>query len=83
MSARPNSETVARVCAVVADLFSVPEDELSGASSPATVPAWDSMGQLNLILEIEQQFGIEMSQERVMRITDIDSIAEIIDSAAA
>ncbi len=31
--------TVARVRAVVADLFTVPEETLSGASSPATVAA--------------------------------------------
>ncbi len=78
-----SAETVERVRGVVAMLFDVPEESVTAESSPQNMGKWDSMGQLTLILEIEQEFGIEMTHDRVARMTSVGALADILDEAGA
>ena len=71
-----------KVRGIVATLFNAPLSRINAESSPATLDGWDSMGQLTLILEIEQEFGIAMTHERVQRMQNVGAIADIITEAA-
>ncbi len=70
-----------KVRSLVATLFNVPVEDITEDSSPETVEAWDSMGQLNLILELEQEFDIAMTHDRVQRMTSVGAIAELLTEA--
>ncbi len=50
------AERLDRVKQIISTLFNVDEASLTAASSAKDISAWDSMGQLMLILELEQQF---------------------------
>lgn len=72
------SDLTARVIAVAADVFGVPVETLSGASTPETVDAWDSISHLNLMLSVEQSFETSIPPERMPELTSIEKlIAEI------
>jgi acyl carrier protein len=72
-----------RVEEIVATMFNVPVDTVSLASSPATTESWDSMGHLMLVLEIEQQFGVQFAPEDVEEIADVRSIVDLVQRKQA
>lgn len=42
--------------------------------------AWDSMNQLNLVIELEMEFGISLEPEEIGRMVDFQSVLEIVKS---
>lgn len=40
--------------------------------------AWDSMNQLNLVIELEMEFGISLEPEEIGRMVDYASVIEIV-----
>lgn len=42
--------------------------------------AWDSMNQLNLVIELEMEFGVSLEPEEIGRMVDFPSILEIVKS---
>lgn len=40
--------------------------------------AWDSMNQLNLVIELEMEFGISLEPEEIGRMVDYASVVEIV-----
>ena len=64
---------------IAARVFSVSQDDISGASKPGDFPAWDSMGQLNLFLAIEGELKVKFKPDEIMSAL---SIAEIADKVS-
>lgn len=62
----------------LADLLQVPRSALSVASSPIDVPAWDSVQHLNLILVLEDRFGIAFEPEEIGTAESIGALADVI-----
>jgi acyl carrier protein len=73
------TENTVRVKQVIATLFNVDEASLTPASSTEDIPGWDSMGQLMLILELEQQFEIQIPPERAEKLTSISAIISFLE----
>lgn len=48
--------------------------------SQKTCKAWDSMNHLNLIVELEMEFGVSLEPEEIGRMVSYQDIKEIIDS---
>lgn len=69
-----------RVKQVVSDVFGLPPGEVSADSSPHTVEAWDSMGHLNLVLALEQAFGVQFTPEEIAAMTDVPLIVAALDA---
>jgi acyl carrier protein len=74
------SENLNRVKQMVATLFNVDAGSLTVTSSAENVPGWDSMGQLMLILELEQQFGLQIPPERAEKLTSISQIVAYVET---
>ena len=55
----------------------IPVEEVENATMD-TVEKWDSIGQMSLIAIIEDEFGIELEQEEVMRFTSFVAGVEIL-----
>jgi|HubBroStandDraft_1064217.scaffolds.fasta_scaffold341286_2 acyl carrier protein len=70
-----------RVKQIISMLFNIDEASLAAESSGDDVPAWDSMGQLMLILELEQQFDIQIPPERAAQLTSISKIASYLEES--
>lgn len=47
--------------------------------SQATCPAWDSMGQLNLVAELEDAFDISLEPEEIGEMKSFDDVVRIIN----
>ena len=67
-----------RAKAVVAETFQLPVEEVSEASSPDSIPAWDSLQHLMLVVGLEQEFAVEFSPEEVEELATVELIAELL-----
>jgi acyl carrier protein len=73
------TENTVRVKQIIATLFNVDEASLTPASSTEDIAGWDSMGQLMLILELEQQFEIQIPPERAEKLTSVSAIISFLE----
>lgn len=48
-----------QVKSVVSRILNIPADQVTLDSSPSTLPNWDSMRHIELILALEQEFGVQ------------------------
>lgn len=69
-----------RVAAIIADFFEVDAAGVTGATVVDDIPGWDSTTHVGVILEIEDQLGIEFD---VARITAFQNVDELIDECVA
>jgi len=46
--------------------------------SQATCPAWDSMGQLNLVAELEEAFNISLEPEEIGDMKSFEDVVRIV-----
>lgn len=56
----------------VANLLQVDRAQLSGASAMGSVPSWDSVNHLRLVMESEQKFGFSFQLERIPSMVRLD-----------
>jgi acyl carrier protein len=67
-----------RLYRLVASVLNVSADELTDESSPETVTSWDSLNHLNLILAVEGEFGIGLSPEDAMDMSNVALIRAVL-----
>jgi acyl carrier protein len=76
MSATIKSE--GRLKQTVADVLGVDPYLLSEESSPSTISSWDSLGHLNLVIALEEEFKVNLSAEEVLAMRNMGSIRRIL-----
>ena len=60
-----------RLIAIVAAALRVPTSKLTLDTGPEDVEAWDSLAQINIVSEIEAEFGVSIPIEQVPEIKHI------------
>jgi acyl carrier protein len=60
-----------RLIAIVAAALRVQPSTLTLESGPGDLPAWDSLAQINVVSEIEAEFGVSIPVEQVAEIQHI------------
>lgn len=67
-----------RVERIVAEVFGIPVESIALESSPETIEGWDSMGHLNLVLALEQEFHVQFSPDEIEKMLNIDEAINIV-----
>ena len=62
----------------VSQIIDVPVETLNEKSSQYTVGYWDSLKQMNLILSLEEEFSVSLSDEEIMKISSIKDIIKLL-----
>jgi acyl carrier protein len=70
-----------QVRSIASDLFGVPVDRITSASSPETIEAWDSTQHLNFVLALEEKFGLQLSPEDMEQMRNVGEAAKLVESA--
>ncbi|MFX0135183.1 MAG: acyl carrier protein [Candidatus Hodarchaeota archaeon] len=63
---------------VISVLIGIPVEDLSEDSSYGSVPYWDSLKHMNLILALEEEFDVSFTDEEISRISSIRDMIEIL-----
>ncbi len=72
--------TFDEVRGIASDILGVPATRLNAASSPDTVENWDSVQHLNLVLALEEKFGLQLSPEEIEQMKTLGDTAKLIES---
>jgi acyl carrier protein len=73
------ASTFERVRSVASDIFGVPADKITAESSPQTIDNWDSMQHLNLVLAIEEKFGVQLGPEDIEQMKNIGAVTTLVE----
>ena len=62
----------------IAELFEEPEGTITPETMRDDVPAWDSLGDLNLIASLDEKCGIVLSGDDVYTMSKIGDLLETL-----
>ena len=65
-----------KVLEILKDLFEL--DTVDETCSQTTCEKWDSMGQLNLVVELESEFDVTLEPEEIGEMVSYNDIIKII-----
>lgn len=54
-------------------------DKISAESSPQSIESWDSMQHLNLVLAIEERFGLQFEPEEIEEMKNVGAAAGLVE----
>jgi acyl carrier protein len=67
-----------KIFQVVANVLNVPINSINLSSSPDSLPEWNSLKHMNLVLALEQEFGMVFSQRDIIEMLNVELIVQII-----
>ena len=73
------ASTFEQVRSVASDIFGIPAGKITAESSPETIENWDSMQHLNLVLAIEEKFGVQLEPEDIEQMNSIGAVATLVE----
>jgi acyl carrier protein len=68
---------------VILGAIKLDEWELTDATVAAEVPGWDSLSHLNIVLAVEQHFGVRFEGVEVLRLKNVGDLQHLVDSKLA
>lgn len=68
----------ARIAQVIAETFQVDASAVTEDTSPKTLPAWDSLGHLNLVAALEKAFGVSFTMDETLAMESAGAIARLV-----
>jgi len=68
-----------QVRSVASDIFGIPADKITAESSPETIENWDSIQHLNLVLAVEEKFGVQLDPEDIEQMKNIGAVAKLVE----
>jgi acyl carrier protein len=68
-----------RLTQTISELFGIPAEQVGPETGRDTLPDWDSIGHLKLILEVERAFGIRFPTAELGELTSGAKLQEAID----
>jgi len=63
---------------IMSDIFGIELNEISENSSPDNIQKWDSLGHLNLITSIEEEFGITIDEDQMIQMLNFKLVLVVI-----
>ena len=64
-------------------LFNNPDLILSEGLVATDVPGWDYFNHVNLMITIEQEFGVKFTNEEVAKMQNIDDLKKVLEGKLA
>lgn len=69
-----------KVFEIIANVLSVNASEITLDSTVGDFPSWDSLGQLNILQSVQDEFEVEFEPEEMMDIEDVNDIIKAVES---
>ena len=68
---------------VIATVLNIDESRINEDSSIDTIEEWDSLRHMNLVLAIEEEFGVSIPDEEAAEITSYKLIKIVLEELGA
>ena len=67
-----------RVQSLVAEAIQVPADMVSPDLAFGDLPQWDSLGHMEVMLKLEEDFGVTIDAERIAQLISVPDICRFL-----
>jgi acyl carrier protein len=67
-----------KIQSLLAPIFPEIQRPLLAEDSPSTLSAWDSLRHVEIILIVEETFGLSLSTKEIAELRSVRSLAEIL-----
>lgn len=71
--------TLERVRGIAGDILEIPAGEFNPDCSTENVANWDSVHHLDLVLALEQEFGLQFEPEEIDQMSSMGQILSILE----
>ncbi len=68
-----------RIRAIMAEVLRLPTDRVGADAAIGTVPNWDSTAHMRMMIALEDAFGIELDESRMVEMTSFAKIRSTVD----
>ena len=72
-----------RVLVIAARTLGVPRATVTVQSTPETIPSWDSLQQVHLVLALEEEFGIQFDVDEIAAMQAVSMIVATVRERVA
>jgi acyl carrier protein len=69
-----------RVQALLAEAIQVPTEMVSPDLAFGDLPQWDSLGHMEVMLKLEEEFGVTIDAERIAQLITIPEICRFLEA---
>jgi acyl carrier protein len=63
----------------IAELFEEPVDDIKPETQRDEIPMWDSLGVLTLMAEVDEKFGLVLSDEDMKAMSKVGDILQVLE----
>ncbi len=67
-------ELTTQVIALVTEALQASSDAIGAESAFGDLPEWDSMGHMEIMLALEERFGVEIDADTIAALTSVPQI---------
>jgi len=67
-----------RLTVLLAEVFRLRENEIHPGLKKADVGSWDSLKQMDLVISLENEYGIVLAIPDIIRMTSIEGITKVL-----
>jgi len=78
-----DDSTASRLRPIIAKVLKLPVDDIGSETSRGTTAQWDSLSHMNLMLALEEEFGVEFSDGEIADIASFTALADALRSKQA
>jgi acyl carrier protein len=72
-----------KIKSVMSSVFTIAASSINSETSKDNVSSWDSHGHMNLILALEESFGVSIPDEEVPNLTSYPLIKLVMEELAS
>ena len=63
---------------ILATVLEIDQSDVNNDTNPNTVSNWDSLRHMKLVFAIEDEFGVQFSDDQIIQLTDVGKIINCI-----
>jgi acyl carrier protein len=63
---------------IIARVLQVSPDSVNDETSSQTLPQWDSMGHMNVIMALETEFRVRFTVHEILEMRDIPAVKRVL-----
>ena len=65
-----------RLKEIISAVLGCPVENVGDDASPDTLSNWDSLRHMNIVLAIEEEFGVHFGEQRLLELTSLPLLRE-------
>jgi acyl carrier protein len=72
-----------KIRAIMAEALRLPTERIGADAAIGSVPNWDSTAHMRMMIAIEDEFGIDLDETRMVEMTSLAKIRRILEELTA